>query len=300
MNDNNLSKLDIVTVIVLNWNGIEDTRRCLDSLLSIKCPEFKIIVIDNGSMGDQAKILKKEFKNKVEVHKLDKNIGFTGGCNYGIQIARKNGSKYYLLLNNDTEVNNSLLYLIEAAKSDSQIGIVGPLIRDYFSRDRILFSGGGFNWLLAKTFHKSDNPTSLRYEEFITGCCFLIKEELLNRVGLLDNRFFAYFEDAAYCVSAKREGYRLVCEPRAYIYHKEAASSKIDSDFSTYLKSRNRILFVNNYTNSLYKIYFSVFNFFKLIIVIIYFVMNKNTNRAQAFIKGYIDGIREFGGEPRL
>src|SRR6266702_2933074 len=98
-----------VTIIILNWNGVHNTRKCLDSLLQIKNTAYRVIVIDNGSKLDEASILEKEYGGKIKVYPLTHNLGFTGGMNYGIKIARKDNPDYYLLLNNDTEVKKNFL-----------------------------------------------------------------------------------------------------------------------------------------------------------------------------------------------
>jgi len=291
----------LVTIIILNWNGLENTIKCLDSLLKIRDIYYKVIVIDNGSKNDEAASLKEIYGSKIEVYPLPKNIGFTGGVNYGIKVSKKHKPEYFLLLNNDTEVKKDFLKnIISTAKSDSAIGVVSPMIYDYEKRNHVVFSGGYVNWLLGKTFHRTDKANSIRTCKFITGCCFMIKKELIREIGTLDNRFFAYFEDAAYSVTATRAGYKCVCDPSAVIYHKGGASTEKTGPFKTYLISRNRILFVNNYAPSLVKIYFFFFNLIKLFIAILTFIITKQNYRIFAYTKGYLDGTLGRGGLPRL
>lgn len=290
-----------VAIIILNWNGLDNTEKCLDSLLEIKNVNYNVIVIDNGSNNNEAEKLKKKFGSKIEVHPLPENIGFTGGMNYGIETAKKFKPEYYLLLNNDTTVDkNFLKNIIQTASSDPSIGVVSPMIYNYFHRNEIIFSGGYVNWLFGKTFHRTNKIDYVLTCKFITGCCFLIKKEVIEKIGKLDNRFFAYFEDAAFSITATKAGYKCVCDPSAVIYHKESASMEKAGPFKTYLVSRNRILFINNYAPYIVRVYFSIYNLFKLIGAMIYFNITKQYIRSIAYMKGYVDGTLGKGGKPNL
>ncbi|MEK7570952.1 MAG: glycosyltransferase family 2 protein [Patescibacteria group bacterium] len=289
-----------VSIIILNWNGIENTKKCLDSLLIIHDVAYEVIVIDNGSRVDEAAELKKIYTTKITVYRQTENTGFTGGCNLGITQAKKNNPDFYLLLNNDTQVTPPFLKeLIQTARSNKKIGIVSPVIYDS-KRENILFSGGSINWFLGKTFHKKEYLIKVKANEFITGCCFLIKKQVIESIGLLDKQFFAYFEDAAYCISARKAGYYCVCAPRAIIFHQQTASSDKRGPFNTYLMARNRILFVNNYAPKVIKYYFFFFNALKLIIAFSFFLITRQQERAYAYYKGYLDGTLGRGGVPRI
>ncbi|MDP3941938.1 MAG: glycosyltransferase family 2 protein [bacterium] len=288
-------------IIILNWNGLKNTIKCLDSLLKITGVDYKVIVIDNGSEKDEASILRRKYKKKIEVYRMEKNLGFTGGCNYGIITAKKFNPDFFLLLNNDTLIDkNFLKNLTESATSDEKIGLASPIIYDYHNKNKVIFSGGGINWLFGKTYHKTNMIRSKIDCNFLTGCCLLINSKLPGKIGLLDNRFFAYFEDAAYSLSAIKAGYKCICEPKAVIFHKEGASSDKKGAFKTYLISRNRILFINTYAPFVVRIYFFFFNLIKLVFALIYFLITKQYSRARAFTKGYLDGNLGRGGFPTL
>src|SRR5260221_6391947 len=115
-------KKNIVSIIILNWNGLENTKKCLDSLLKISDINYKIILVDNGSKNDEARKLKKKYGKKIDIYPLPTNRGFTGGVNYGIEIAMKENPEYYLLLNNDTTVEKDFLKnLINTVSADKKI-----------------------------------------------------------------------------------------------------------------------------------------------------------------------------------
>lgn len=291
-----------ICIIILNWNGFENTKACLNSLLKVKGVNYKVIVIDNGSLNNEYEKLHKLFGKKVDVVKSEQNLGFTGGVNLGLKIANeKYKPNYFLLLNNDTEVDkNFLLELYNSAQADKNIGIISPIIYDIDDRSKVLYSGGKLNWLLARPTHEHINIKQKREAGFVTGCCILISKKLFKTNGYLDNRFFAYFEDTAYCLLAQRNGFKCVVEPKAIIYHNESSSLGKKSPTFTYLFSRNRILFINNYTTPIYRMYFFLFNFLKLIAVQVYFLFTNQPLRRKAFLKGYIDGNKGNGGKPKL
>lgn len=297
-----MRKNPTVSIIIINWNGLENTKNCLNSVLKITDVPFNILLIDNGSAHDEYKKLKKQYNNKIDLYGLEKNTGFTGGVNFGLKIAQERYKPdYYLLLNNDTIVEkNFLSALVKTASRDQKIGIVGPVIYDFAQKNKILYSGGKINWLFARPIHKKEKINKTEPATFITGCCFLIKKDLLNEIGLLDEKFFAYFEDTAYCTLAIQAGFTCVIEPKAVIYHKESSSLGKESKVYTYLFSRNRILFVNNYAHLFYKFYFFLFNLLKLLAVQTYFVITKRPQRMYPYMKGYIDGNLGMTGEPKI
>lgn len=289
-----------MAIIILNWNGFDDTVTCLNSLLKIDFPSYKVVIVDNGSTIDEATKLRNLFGNVVDIIRLNSNLGYTGGCNAGIEFAlEKYNSDYILLLNNDTEVDpNFLDFLVETSQSDPKIGIAGSILIDYVNRDKINYSGGGINWLLAKHYRRSSPINQVKKTTIVTGCSMLIKKEVIEKIGLLDDDFFAYFEDSIYCLKAQKAGYHCVCDPRSIVYHKEQGSTGHKSKIYTYLMSRNRILYVNKYTPLFYRFYFLFFISLKLLAVQIFFLLTGQTARAYAFRKGFVDGMRGVVGPP--
>jgi len=297
-----MKKVINVCIIILNWNGLKNTKICLDSVLRINFDSYKIILVDNGSRGNDYEVFKKSYGEKIDIYRLNKNLGFTGGVNFGLKIAQKKyHPDYYLLLNNDTTVDKNFLHaLIQTAYTDKNIGIISPIIYSQLEKNKILYSGGKIMWPFARPIHKKEKIIQTKIATFVTGCCFLISKELLEKNGLFDERFFAYFEDTAYCLLTTKAGYKCVVEPKAIVYHQESSSLGKKSKTYTYLFSRNRILFINNYTPRFYRIYFFFFNFLKLILVESYFFISHQNQRASAYLQGYLDGNRGIGGEPKL
>lgn len=219
-----MEKVPKVFIIVLNYNGGELIENCLKSLKKVDYSNLNILIVDNNSTDDSVARIEKKFP-QIEIIKNKKNIGFAGGNNIGIKYALKNGASYVLLLNQDTEVEpNFLTELIEEGEKDDRVGLLSPLI--FWERTkRVWFSGGKINWLNMKTFHKTNLVQEESFETcFLTGCSLLIKRSVLEKIGLLSEDFFLYWEDADYSVRAKRAGFEVKVVPKSVIYHFETSS----------------------------------------------------------------------------
>lgn len=239
-----------VFVIILNWNGYEVTKECLESLRSIDYPNFEIIVVDNGSSDSSPERFRKNFPD-LELIRNPKNLGFTGGNNVGIRRALEHGAVYVLLLNNDTVVAPTFLSeLIRVAESDERIGILNPKIY-YFDNPRtIWYAGGTFNRWRGFARHVGHRTKDVsRYDEirevtFITGCAYLIKSSVIREIGLLDDLFFYTCEDTDWSIRALQAGFKAVYVPSAVIWHKESYDTKrnVGKPFRDFYNIRNSIL----------------------------------------------------------
>jgi GT2 family glycosyltransferase len=180
------------------------------------------------------------------------NLGYVGGNNVGLEHARTMGADYALLLNNDTEVAPDFLnLLVQAAEADPQVGIVGPLIY-YFDRPEVVWSAGGaIEWQRGSThmlgLNEADQgqfgPTP-HSVDFVTGCALLIKMAVIEQVGVLDPRFFAYYEETEWCVRVARAGFKILLVPQAKIWHKISLVAREASPQVHYYMTRNRLLFL--------------------------------------------------------
>jgi GT2 family glycosyltransferase len=240
-----------VIIIILNWNGCNDTLACLTSLNSIDYPVFKVIVVDNGSMDDSIAVIRAAFP-QVLLIEAGMNLGFVGGNNLGLEYAHKMGAEYALLLNNDTEVApNFLQKLVEAAEEDHTVGVAGPMIY-YHDTPKVIWSAGGeVDWRSGSTrmigIGETDNGQfdgAPRPVDFITGCAFLIKMTVYEQVGGMDTRFFAYYEDNEWCARIAHAGYCLLIAPQAKVWHKISPIARESSPRVHYYMTRNRLLFL--------------------------------------------------------
>jgi GT2 family glycosyltransferase len=239
-----------VTIIVLNWNGLDDTLACLNSLTQLDYSAFQIVVVDNGSTDGSPNAIRKAYPD-VMVFEIGENLGYVGGNNMGLDYACSVNSAYALLLNNDTVVTPDFLRrMVEFAESDPIIGIVGPTIY-YAEPANMIWAAGG----------KLDRRTGLtllcgmdeidhgqfgvepRQVDFVTGCALLVKTAVVKDVGKLDSRFFAYFEENEWCSRISQAGYKIYHLPMAKIWHKISPDHREHSPQVYYYMTRNRLLF---------------------------------------------------------
>ncbi|MDW8214637.1 MAG: glycosyltransferase family 2 protein [Roseiflexaceae bacterium] len=214
-----------VLIIILCYNGIADTLACLESLRNVEYPSFDILVLDNASGDGTPEAVRAQFPH-VTVIENGANLGFAAGNNVGLRYALRHGYDYALLLNNDTEVAPDFLtHLIELAESDPQIGAVGPTITYYERPDLIWSAGGMIDWKRGVAVMRTNEVDRGQYREptdvdFVTGCALLVRRAALERAGLLDERFFMYFEETEWCVRIRRAGFRILHIPQSRVLHK--------------------------------------------------------------------------------
>lgn len=240
-----------VCIVVLNWNDSDETLSCLESLRALDYPCFDVVVVDNGSADDSVTTIRGRHP-EVTVLEAGSNLGFTGGNNLGLRWALERGADYGLLLNNDTTLSAEFLTLtVQAAEADPRIGIASPLILYHSQPDTIWSAGGTIDWHRGSaTMIGLNEPDAGQFGstvynvDFVTGCALLIRANVMRRLGLLDDRFFVYYEDTEWCVRAQRAGYRVVVVPQARIWHKISPVAREASPRVHYLMTRNRLLFL--------------------------------------------------------
>jgi hypothetical protein len=240
-----------VAIIILNWNGCDDTMACLHSLQGLNYPDYEIIVVDNGSTDNSIASIRMAFP-QVRLIEAGANLGFVGGNNLGLDQADQTGADYSLLLNNDTEVAPDFLQqLIDVMEADASVGATGPLTY-YFADPKVIWSAGGEvdrrrgttrMTAMGETDHGQFDGLP-HPVDFIAGSGFLIKMRLYQQVGGLDPRFFAYYEDTEWCLRITRAGYRILLVPKAKIWHKISPQARESSPRVHYYMTRNRLLFL--------------------------------------------------------
>jgi GT2 family glycosyltransferase len=238
-----------VGIVVINWKRPDCTVACLRSLKALDYPSCRIVVVDNGSRDGSPADIRARFRD-VTVIENGRNLGFAGGNNVGIDHLLRSGADYVLLLNDDTEVAPDLLrMLVQAAEGDGRIGIVGPKIY-YYDQPDVIWSAGGALDRYGQASHlqvdeRDDGAApAVRDVDYVTGCAILVKRSVIERVGALDERFFAYFEEAEWCARARRAGFRVVFVSQARMWHKIEADARPRSRLYQYLMARNRLLYL--------------------------------------------------------
>lgn len=222
-----------ISIVILNWNGINDTIECLESLRNIDYDNYNVIVVDNGSKENEAEILNNKYGDRIKIIKNDKNYGFAEGNNVAIRsILTDNDIKYILLLNNDTVVEKYFLKeLIKISEINENIAIVGPTVYYYDQKNLVQSAGGTINMWTGRRkvigYKKLEDELNLKIQEvdYVTGAALLIKTSVVKKIGTLDPEYFTYTEDIDWCYRAKKAGYKIYHVPSSKIYHKESAST---------------------------------------------------------------------------
>ncbi len=237
-------------IVILNWNGKEDTIECLESVTKVDYPLFEIVVVDNGSTDGSTQAIRGLFPD-VTLIVNEENLGYAGGNNIGIRYALAEGFDYVCLLNNDTIVDpNFLGFLVDAAEADPKVGMVGPTIC-YFDKPNTIWSAGGrIDWSRGlPSLRGLDEVDKGQYREvakvdYVTGCAMLVKLAMAENIGLLDSRFFTYFEEVEWCVRATRSGFKILHVPAAKVWHKISVDAQLVSPRVAYYMARNHLLFL--------------------------------------------------------
>jgi GT2 family glycosyltransferase len=236
-------------MIILNFNGGEDILACLKSLQLIKQPEkwcVEYLLVDNCSTDNSLQLIKQAFP-KIKIIKNNKNLGFAGGNNVGISYALNQGADAVLLLNQDTTVEKGFLGPLIKNSAD----IVSPVIKFKRKGKGIYDFGGKVNWWIGRTKHKEKLEFRIKNLEldkidYVSGCCMFIRRPVFEKIGLLDERYFLYFEDADFCLRAKKAGFKIAVEPKSLIFHKltEGRGKPLKQRLNL-LKSN--LIFINRY-----------------------------------------------------
>jgi len=223
-----------LTVVVLSWNGLSLTRDTLRSLEACQVPgswRLRVLVVDNASSDGSPQMVRDEFPG-VELLALPENRRFAGGNNEGLRRALDAGADAVMLLNNDVVADPKMIAkLLAALDEQPDAGAAAPLI--YFAppSDRIWYGGGRCRPWLAHSSHRGlrerdrGQYRSIEDTGYLTGCCLLARAEAWRKVGLLDERYFIYAEDADWSLRARAAGFRLLFVPTARLWHRVSASS---------------------------------------------------------------------------
>lgn len=266
-----------VFAVTINFNKEKVTKEWLESMQKMHLDWFSLdlVIVDNASkvkftLSSNEKTLRYTQGKRENVHiiRSEDNTGFTGGNNIGAEYALKKGADYILIINNDTTSDPDLVKnLLEILDSNPKIGMTTPKI--YFAKGHefhkeryknedlgkvFWFAGGYTDWANIKSVHRGvDEVDQGQYDkeeevDFASGCCMLIKKEVIEKVGLFDKRGFMYFEDAILCERVHKAGYQIWYVPSAKLWHLNAASSGgSGNELQDYFITRNQMLFGMKY-----------------------------------------------------
>lgn len=245
-----------VFIIILNWNGLQDTLECLKSVFKLDYPNFEIIVVDNGSADNSVGVIRRAYPHIIMIENKE-NLGYTGGNNIAMRYAMEHGADYMWLLNNDTVVEpDTLSKIVDAAEASPDIGLVSPVVCYYDEPDRIQFYGSYVDWQNQTIVVPADKNLDID-NDFISGpnvclwgTAFFIKKEVVEKIGHLNEDFFAYWEDTEYSLRVLNAGYRNLLCTSAKVYHKTTLPSPGTlgrSIYYFYYMTRNRFFLGSKY-----------------------------------------------------
>ncbi|MDH5737327.1 MAG: glycosyltransferase family 2 protein [Gammaproteobacteria bacterium] len=238
-----------VCILILNWNGWQDTLECLESLVHVDYPDYEVLVCDNGSTDESLSQIrswisewerdadkKQSGPARIGLIENGHNLGFAGGNNTGLRYVLANEHfEYVWMLNNDTTVDRSALQaLVKKSEADKNIGICGSTLLFYDDRTRVQALGGArYNpWLGSVNQvgygHRYSEAVALIDQsevplDYIVGASMLVRTAYLRAVGLMDEKYFLYFEELDWSLRGRKQ-FRLAYAPESKVYHKYGAS----------------------------------------------------------------------------
>ncbi|MDP2585769.1 MAG: glycosyltransferase family 2 protein [Candidatus Levybacteria bacterium] len=263
-----------IAISLLNFNGKQNTLDCLKSLENIRKDNFEssIIVVDNastdGSVGKIKQYMSSGKHDAIKIIENKKNLGFSGGHNVAIKYALESGADYVLILNNDTYVDENFIEeLFGVAEKEGNVVMLVPKIyfasgfeyhKNRYSEEEkgkvLWYAGGEMDWANVIGRNRGVDEVDkgqfdkIEETEVATGCCMLLTKEAIGRVGMFDERYYLYYEDADLSMRVKRQGFKIVYVPRSIIWHKNAGSAGgSGSVLQDYYITRNRLLFGFSY-----------------------------------------------------
>jgi GT2 family glycosyltransferase len=242
--------IDAVAVIIVNWNRKEDTLRCLASLADSTGPRLDAFVVDNASSDGSVNAIRSAYP-EARVIRNERNDGFAEGNNVALREVLSANYDYALLLNNDTVVApTAIKQLFAELRANPGAGVVSPAICYLARPDTVWSAGGRISWSSGEVASAYlDTPLHLLPRapygvDHVSGCCMLLRTDAIRAAGLLDPRFFMYYEETEWCVRIARHGHTLWVVPQAVIWHAIEPARQAGSSAIAYYMTRNHLLFL--------------------------------------------------------
>lgn len=303
MNSSNPQPL--ISIITLNYNQTDVTCAFLKSTRNLQYKNFETLVCDMNSTIDPTEQIEKGNYPNVKVLVSDKNLGFTGGNNWGMRQAK---GDFVFIVNNDTEVTPELLdLLIEPFFKDSSIGATSPKIRFFHHPNIIQYAGfepmnmlTGRVWAVGSFEEDKGQHDASEFTNGAHGCAMMVKREVIEKVGMFPEKFFMYYEEWDWSARILNAGYKIFYVGKALIYHKGSVSIGKKSALKVYYHTRNRILFMRrNSKNPLqlgaFTVFFSIFSTPKAILT---YLFKGQFGHLKSFLKGITWNLTNSSSSP--
>lgn len=285
-----------VSIIIPHWNGIDVISECLNSLEKSTYSNYELIVVDNNSSDDSVKIIKSIFPNVILIEN-SKNVGYSGGCNRGAEIAK---GKYIIFLNNDTvQKTNWIEPLVELLDKNKNIAAVQPKILNYYKKKKFDYAGGsggkidflGFPFARGRIFNEQEIDTK-QYDSseeifWASGTALLVRKSTFEEVGKFDEIFFAHMEEIDLCWRFHLVGHEVWSEPRSVVYHKNAVTLPMYTEKKYYLNHRNSLIMLfTNYSIPL-SIYVLPIRWALDVVAIFYAILHGDWNHMKGIARAH-------------
>lgn len=281
----------LISIIALNYNQTDVTCAFLESLKKLTYKNYEIVLIDNNSTVDPTERFCREFP-EVRFFRSSKNLGFTGGNNLAIKLAK---GDYFFIVNNDTEVAspNLLEKLIEPFENDPTIGMVSPKIRFFYNPDTIQFAGynkinpfTGRNSQVGYREKDMGQHDKSGYTHYANGAAMMVKRDVAENVGIFTDHFFIYYEELDWSAQTIKRGYHIFYQSEVYILHKESMTMGKASPIKVYYNNRNRVMFMRRNSNAWQQVCFFLWYFlFTIPKNVATFLFRGQFKHCQAFLR---------------
>ena len=244
--------LPLVITVILNTNRRDDTLACLQSLYGSTYSNYRIMVLDNASTDGSVEAIHTQYPD-VQVISLQENRGYAGNNNVGIETALNQGADWIYVLNEDTVLAPDCLEkMVAAGTQDTTVGMVGPMVYHYDEPNVIQSAGGalGPNWESRHLHQNEPDDGSFMQPidvEWVSGCAILVRRDVIEQVGMLDERFFYYWEETEWCLRTRKHGWRIKQVPQAKLWHKGVQRDYKPKPSVTYYNTRNRLLMMSKH-----------------------------------------------------
>ncbi|MHB1004371.1 MAG: glycosyltransferase family 2 protein [Chloroflexota bacterium] len=298
-----MSSIFPVGVVIPNWNLREDTIACVRSVEAAGSGlATRVVVVDNGSSDGSPAALAEAFGARVDQVLMGRNAGFASAVNAGMHYAFERGAASALVLNNDTLVDGNLLAVLgQAGVTFDDAGILCPLIFQMSPAGRIWRIGDRDSCWLPIPLRIPDREANKPVLEmdYGTGCGMLVRREVVEAIGYLDEAFFMYYEDADFCARARKRGIRILCIPAATMWHMVSASSRENGAAQVYWRARGQALFYRKHARHGLRRLAHVYVAGKTAVAWARFVIRGRQSQALSLLSGYRDGYRAPVGQSR-
>jgi GT2 family glycosyltransferase len=253
------SAAPLVYAVVTNWNGLDDTSECIESIQRSTYPNLQVVIVDNGSTDNSASVLAERFPMAAQV-RMDRNGAVTAAYNAGLRYALKQGADYVLMLNNDTILDEEMTaLLVEFAQKDARFGLITPKIY-YYDRPEVIWFAGGmrsrFDFGAYGTGEGETDPqenSAAKEVDYAWACGMLMSREMLESVGMFDTQFYLYYDDVDYSIRVQEAGYEVWYVPEAKMWHKVSHSTSGSADFAR-IWARSKMRLYRKHSRGLHRV----------------------------------------------